>query len=165
MKVLKSSAPVPLNSLNLGDLFYVIGGTGLLLAMRIEEHDNQHPCLTYFEGNSPFELESAEHLLDALVVPALDLECRLSGPPKVAMSVQNVAPGSLVIGDGLSGIVVRNRKWKALFDLESGKGVPATSSSFAYYGAWKLVRVTEKPRDQVIEDEFTFPTPDSKDGP
>lgn len=160
MKLSKSAMPVPLKSLNRGDLFYVIDGAELALAMRIERHDDQHPFLTYFEGNKPFELESADHLLDDLVVPALDLECRTVGSPKLTSSVQDIAPGSLAIGNGLSGIMVRDRKWKGLFDLESGKGVPPTaSSSYAHYAAWKLVLVSEKPKDQVIEDKFHFPKP------
>lgn len=149
--------PVPLSSLNLGDLFYIIRRAGLALAMRVEEEDNQHPYLTYFEGDEAFALESADHLFEDLVVPALDLECRVVGSPRMTSSVQDIAPGSLVIGNGLSSILVRNRTWKSLFDLESGKGVQTTMASYAYYEAWKLVRVTEKPRDQVIEDKFIFP--------
>ncbi|SEN25152.1 hypothetical protein [Bradyrhizobium sp. OK095] len=158
MKILKSAAPVLLSTLNVGDLFYVIKGSALVLALRLEEYDNEHPYLTYLEGSSAFELESAEHLLDSFVIPA-DLECRLVGSPKVAGSIQDVPPGSVSFGNGTAGIVVRTRKWKMLFDLETGKGVAATTPSFAFYEAWKLVRVTEKPKDQVVEAVFEKGSP------
>ncbi len=163
MKVYQPTMPVALSKLKAGDLYYTIDGDKSVLAMRVEEEASDHPYFVRLQGEKPFQLEDGERRLDTIVQPATDLECRIVGSGiTVTHPLQDLIPGSLVFGNGLSGIIIRNHQQKSAYNLVTGKGLAGASIlPCACYGSWKLVRKVDKPEKPVddyhLEDVFTFP--------